>query len=320
MSIFPNSSNSTTEHHSSREETLVRTVNVWEVGSVHSNGRLQVEVIKGVLEPSNLCSHKITDIMYERLEPTGFTWKKVSAGTKQFYFEEFKKWFVWRQEDNLVYRAWFKSASRRYSTICCEARTLWENNSKPKNKIGNDVWLSWVEYWKTPEFQKKSAIQKNNRRSGADKAHPTHTSGSASSRVHTARLKKKYNRDPTSFEVYEHIHTRKNDKKTYIDEKSQKVYENYVNLCELLTQESQPIDPNKVFYQAVGGHNQKNIVYGLGSSQNLFYAPGSSSNAASIHFSSKHNTQEDYQKLQAELQVEVANYAGSNRTTGTGSL
>lgn len=192
--------------------------------------------------------------MYERLEPTGFNWKKVSVETKQFYFEEFKKWVVWRQEDNVIYEAWLKSASRRYSNICCEARTLWEQNSKPKNNIAEDVWLSLVEFWKTPEFQKKSSVQKNNRRGGAEKAPPTHTGGSASSRVHAARLKKKHGRDPTFFDVYEHIHTRKNDKKTYIDEKSQKVSENYKNLCELLTQESQPIDHNEVHYQAVGGH------------------------------------------------------------------
>lgn len=32
--------------------------------------------------------------------------------------------------------------------------------------------------------------------------------------------------------------------------------ENCANLCELLSQESQHIDPNKVYYQAVGGHNE----------------------------------------------------------------
>lgn len=42
------------------------------------------------LEPSNTCSHKITNIIYERLEPNGFNWKAVSEETKAFYFEEFK--------------------------------------------------------------------------------------------------------------------------------------------------------------------------------------------------------------------------------------
>ena len=99
-----------------------------------------------------------------------------------------QKWFVWRQENNVVYKAWLKSAALRYSSICCEARALWEKKGNPKNKIGMNVWLSWVEYWKTPEFKKKSAIQKSNRRSGGDKAPPTHTGGSASCRVHAARL------------------------------------------------------------------------------------------------------------------------------------
>lgn len=68
------------------------------------------------------------------------------------------------------------------------------------------------------------------------------------------------------------------------------IQENYVNLCEMLTQESHPIDPNKVYYQVVGGRNQKNIVYEFGSSHNFFYAPGNSSNAVSIYCSSQYNT------------------------------
>ena len=56
-----------------------------------------------------------------------------------------QKWFVWRQDDKLIHRAWLKSAPKRYSTICCEARAMWENKSKPKNKIGEVVWQSWVE-------------------------------------------------------------------------------------------------------------------------------------------------------------------------------
>ncbi|KAL8113481.1 hypothetical protein AgCh_020701 [Apium graveolens] len=63
---------------------------VWEIGSTHSDGHMHVDVMDKVLEPSNTCSHKITNIMYERLEPTRFNWKAVSKETKDFYFEEFK--------------------------------------------------------------------------------------------------------------------------------------------------------------------------------------------------------------------------------------
>lgn len=50
------------------------------------------------------------------------------------------------------------------------------------------VWLRWVEFWKTPNFQVKSNTQKKNRKGGADKYPPTHTGGSASLRTHAAVL------------------------------------------------------------------------------------------------------------------------------------
>ncbi|KAK1387060.1 hypothetical protein POM88_015238 [Heracleum sosnowskyi] len=63
----------------------------------------------------------------------------------------------------------------------------------------------------------------------------------------------------------------------------------------------QSVDENQLFYDAVGGRNSKNRIYGLGSSQDLFYAPSSSTIA---HFSnSSHPNSQDYEKLQTELEV-----------------
>ena len=56
-----------------------------------------------------------------------------------------------------------------------------------------------------------------------------------------------------------------------------------------------------MYYEVVGGHNKKNIVYGLGSSQDLFYGPGNSSSAVSDYNSSLCNSQEDYEKLQSQM-------------------
>ncbi|KAK1365019.1 hypothetical protein POM88_040580 [Heracleum sosnowskyi] len=63
----------------------------------------------------------------------------------------------------------------------------------------------------------------------------------------------------------------------------------------------QSVDENQLFYDAVGGRNSKNRIYGLGSSQDLFYAPSSSTIA---HFNnSSHPNSQDYEKLQTELEV-----------------
>lgn len=113
------------EHQTLTESSLTpANENAWIVGSTHSDGRLRVDVIDDILEPSNTCAHKITAIIYERLEPTGFNWKTVTNVTQDFYFEEFKKYFVWRPQlsDRVLFDAWLKSARRRYSDICYSAR------------------------------------------------------------------------------------------------------------------------------------------------------------------------------------------------------
>ncbi|KAK1359209.1 hypothetical protein POM88_043683 [Heracleum sosnowskyi] len=51
----------------------------------------------------------------------------------------------------------------------------------------------------------------------------------------------------------------------------------------------------------LGGRNSRNMIYGIGSSQDLFYAPSSSS-IAHISNSSHHNSQ-DFENLQTELEV-----------------
>ncbi|KAK1385607.1 hypothetical protein POM88_023342 [Heracleum sosnowskyi] len=79
----------TTEPNMQNESSGVNN-DLWRVGEMHDDGRLQIGVIKRVLEPSGKCSGRTRAIMYERLEPRGFTWKEVSKETKQFYFEEFK--------------------------------------------------------------------------------------------------------------------------------------------------------------------------------------------------------------------------------------
>lgn len=77
----------------------------------------------------------------------------------------------------------------------------------------------------------------------------------------------------------------------------------YKNLSEqLISEESQAIDKNKLYYQVVGGHNKKNTVYGLGSAQNLFYGPEMSSDPDSHITSSQCTIEEEYHKLQAEME------------------
>ncbi|KAK1403709.1 hypothetical protein POM88_003314 [Heracleum sosnowskyi] len=271
---------------------------LWRVGEMHDDGRLQIGVIKRVLEPSGKCSGRTRAIMYERLEPRGFTWKEVSKETKQFYFEEFKKWFVWRQPDNVIYATWLKNVALRFTDLRSNARKDWENG-KMNNRIGQDVWLSWIENWKTPEFQAKSKIKKSNRKGGVEGDVPypgTHTSDSVSHRLLATRLG-----DPPATALFTYAHTRDHDNVTFVDKKSEKLHEKIVNLRAERSQPTdgslvpQSVDENKLYYDAVGGRNK---IYGLGSTQNIYYEPSCNDISQSTSF--QPNVQ-DYQKLEAEL-------------------
>lgn len=300
-----------TEHPNLNESSLTASnENAWIVGSTHSDGRVRVDVIDNILEPSNKCAHKITDIIYERLEPVGYNWKSVTNMTQDFYFEEFKKYFVWKPQlsDRVLRDAWLKSARIRYADICCSARRAWEKDGKRKNKIGEDVWMSWIQYWNSPLFQSKSEIQKRNRNSGVDGRPSTHTGGSLSHKKHAIHLAEKLKRKPTAGDVFKYTHSKNHDSKTFIDPKSKQVYDNLEAQLKELSQNvndsavAQPIDENKLYFDVVGGKNKKNVVYGIGSSQSIFYGPKKSHDISASRIGSQGNYNEDYEKLQAELQ------------------
>ncbi|KAK1402955.1 hypothetical protein POM88_002560 [Heracleum sosnowskyi] len=252
----------------------------WNMGSTQKDGRIRIEVIEKRLEPSFDCSTKIREIMFENLEPTGYNWKSLSEETKKFYFEEFKKHSVWRQSDAIIYKSWLSSARTKYSEFVSVARSNWEYYNRRDNRIGLNVYLSWVKFWETETFKKKSLVQKNNRRSGVD-GPSRHTSGSASHRLVAARLKRQFKRDPTADEVFFEAHTRHLKKRKYpigeagdigmddeddedeviwIDKKSQQKYEIVLELVELMEKSGQPVDRNALFLEAVGGPDKKNRV------------------------------------------------------------
>ncbi|KAL8105565.1 hypothetical protein AgCh_029384 [Apium graveolens] len=201
--------------------------------------------------------------MYERLEPEGYNWKSVSKETQSFYFEEFK-----------------------------------EKYNRQDKRIHKNVYLKLVEYWKTPKFQTKSVIQKKNRRSGVDGRPSTHTRGSASHRTLAARYKIQHKREPTADVLFYMTHTRhvkKNIPNGDIEDNG--MDDEYGENGEKLEKEKsgEPVDRNALFLKAVGGPDKKNRVYGLGSSQSIFYKP------KTIHYPSSFATEEENQQLKHQL-------------------
>ncbi|XP_074324507.1 uncharacterized protein LOC141661404 [Apium graveolens] len=169
------------------------------------------------------------------------------------------------------------------------------------NKIGRDVWDKWAQQWKTPEFKKKSEIQKKNRK-GGDGQPSTHTCGSCSHRTHAADLAKELKRKPHPREVFKHTHFKAGK---WVDEKSKLTHEAIEDLLKQNSQkvdgsaESQIVDEVGAYFDAVGGRNKKYRVYGIGSSQNIFYGLGKSYNNGVSETSQFHD--DDCQMMQAKL-------------------
>ncbi|KAK1356983.1 hypothetical protein POM88_050239 [Heracleum sosnowskyi] len=95
-----------------------------------------------------------------------------------------------RVKDNIIYEGFMKSATNCFKYLRSRARGGWERTSELDNMIGRDVWLSWIEDWKTTKCQAKSERKKQNRRGGVDQGSnpPIHTGGSAFGRTVAARL------------------------------------------------------------------------------------------------------------------------------------
>ena len=72
--------------------------------------------------------------------------------------------------------------------------------------------------------------------------------------------------------------------------------ETFQRLCELHEKAGEPVDKNSIFLQASGGVDKKTRVYGVGSSQSLFYR--SKTIPCSSSFADAEN-----QKLQEELKI-----------------
>ena len=90
-------------------------------------------------------------------------------------------------DDALVKRTWFRVAAKRYGDWLCKMRT----EGKNEDKIPEDIWASWQQYWNTPEYKKKREQAAKNRRTekgGAGTGLSTHTGGSRSTIAHHLAL------------------------------------------------------------------------------------------------------------------------------------
>ncbi|XP_074355224.1 uncharacterized protein LOC141693933 [Apium graveolens] len=239
---------------------------------------------------------------------------------------------MWKQLDAVVYRGWLIIVWKKYSELGSVSRAYWEKGEEPHSGLGQNVYEKWVIFWKSPYFQRKSMIQKNNHSDGADGHHSTHTSGSASHRTVAARWKMKYNWEPTADQVFLLTHTKRVKKKKnlqygengedddddeddldfgveriWADKKSQQTYETFPRLCELHEKVGEPVDKNAIFLEAAGGVDKKKRVYGVGSSQSIFYGSKITPTCSSSFRNAENQKLQDELKLMKDKIKEMEN-------------
>ncbi|XP_021612949.1 uncharacterized protein LOC110615416 [Manihot esculenta] len=85
--------------------------------------RPYISLVNSVMQPSDPIARRITLIFKEKLVADGFCWKNLPEEVKEFYWQEFKKHFLWEEAiEQLMKIAWRKKAAERYRSLMCSVR------------------------------------------------------------------------------------------------------------------------------------------------------------------------------------------------------
>nr|KAJ0192971.1 hypothetical protein LSAT_V11C800416220 [Lactuca sativa] len=279
------------------------------------DGRLRITVQAKELSPSGKCSYIIKKSFLDKVDPKGYKWATLSKwfiiygfihllGTLFIYDNSNKKCYWDVAVGNSVKAAWEHKAKERYRQYIYDMSTRNPTHEKPSH-IEQQVWNAWNAIWSSDEFKKKSEQNKKNRRKGVvgGKAPPTHNGGSASHKQIAIDIEEYTGKAPSVYDVFMFTHTKDHDGKTFLDEKAKKVHDFIESRRADLELLGEEVDENELFYTAVGGHDRKRRVYGLGSYGRSIF-PGNSSEACSSPDTNleKHHLEAKIQKLEETIE------------------
>ncbi|KAI3510686.1 hypothetical protein L1887_17818 [Cichorium endivia] len=264
---------------------------------------------RATLVPSGKCAHIIKKSFLNRVDPKGYKWATISEEIKHFYWEEFQKKCHWDvADDGSVKTAWEHKAKQSYRQYIYNMSSRERNSTLEKPvHIEQAVWTAWNAIWNSEEFKKKSEQNKKNRRKGVEggKAPPTHNGGSASHKQIAIDMEEYTGQAPSCFDIFMFTHTKDHDGKTLIDERSKKVHDYYVSRRADLEVIGEKVDDNDLFYRAVGGHDRKRRIYGLGSYGRSIFLANSSKECTPQDINShseQHQVKSKIQKMEDTIQ------------------
>nr|KAJ0216557.1 hypothetical protein LSAT_V11C300139080 [Lactuca sativa] len=107
---------------------------------------------------------------------------------------------------------------------------------------------------------------------------------------------------PSCYELFMFTHTKDHDGKTFQVEKAKEVHDLFVSRRADLALLGEEVPKNELFYTAVGGHDHKKRVYGLGSYDKSIFHENSSQTCTSLDISfQKHHLETKIQKLEETI-------------------
>ncbi|XP_021624973.1 uncharacterized protein LOC110624161 [Manihot esculenta] len=232
--------------------------------------RPYISLVNSIMQPSDPIARRITLIFKEKLVADGFCWKNVLEEVKEFYWQEFKKHFLWDEAiEQLMKIAWRKKVVERYRSLMCSIR----NGKEKRLSLTEGVMDAWQSTWGATEYQNKCKKFSNNRKSetGGQSVGPSrHCGGSISQYRHQQQM----------------------DRFLTLKEQASQINND--------STEASRIDEAQLYFEAVGGE-KKRRVYGLGSQASVFF-PNKS--FASTSFTSAQQNQ-DLQDEMADLRCKL---------------
>ncbi|XP_039132984.1 uncharacterized protein LOC120270049 [Dioscorea cayenensis subsp. rotundata] len=158
--------------------------------------RPRIKLVNGILHPSDVCAQKITFIFKERMDENGYSWKNVSKETKDFYWNEFQKFFVWDESmSTTIKMACQRKAAKRYRALMCSLR----KGKEKSMHVFDSAWKTWTEAWNSPEFKircEKATANRLTEIAGPGSGISRHTGGFISHASHADRLRSRLGCDP----------------------------------------------------------------------------------------------------------------------------
>ncbi|KAJ8773840.1 hypothetical protein K2173_008303 [Erythroxylum novogranatense] len=171
-----NATPSPTPTHLSSNTTIGDGGHARQPGSVGDDGQKYITFINDQFVPSGMVSRHMTSTFKEMIEPDGYTWKNITAATKQLYFHEFEKAFFWDATlDGSIYKFPERRARTRYRDFI---NAINKAGARPRF-ISEDIWNRWLAYWASPAAMSISGRNSANKYgSPGQQSLPVHTGGS----------------------------------------------------------------------------------------------------------------------------------------------